>query len=264
LNDKPPPFLYFGPDKRKRAKLLPLPYEAIIYNGHGKYHQWYGAGDCEDCMFYKDSATSYGQTIACGYKVPEYYSPYSIRSVISQLGMDEVISCHYFSSDGITDKWGNVIREEGCMESCPGCTYKYSIHDCTVVSGRTKGTDSCSGLQFLMNQCQSDIERTFLDLYLRFNKDRESPMPIPQCWTDPLDRHRSDFVVIANSKERNQFEWFSVEMDSRRHHPTGNVSDTDKDHEVRKNGFPPYRIRAEGEGSILNGVREFLEILQDL
>jgi hypothetical protein len=263
MHPLPPQFLYFGLDKRKRFKLFPLPNETVRFEHHGEYHQWYGSGDCGACKFNLEEPDSYGMPIDCGYKVPDLFSAYSIRSVVTQLGMQKVISCHYFSTNGSPDRYGNLVREEGCMDSCPGCDYSGSIRDCPVVSGLTKGATSCSCLEFLLSQCQSTYERTFLDLYLRFNKDKESPMPIPQCSVDPLDRYRSDFVLIAKSKRNHEWEWLSIEIDPPQYHQNVLV-DVQKDSEVKRSGFRTIRIRVEGVGSMTSGVREVFNTLENL
>jgi hypothetical protein len=261
LHTLPPQYLYFGVEKRKRIKLLPLPFEEVRYGKHGEYHQWYGSGDCAECKFNLEIPDSFGARIDCGYKVPDFFKPYSIRSVTSQLGMSNVIPCHYFAYAKGTDQHGNLILEEGCMESCGGCDYSYSIHDCLVTSGLTKGLASCAGLEYLKSQCQSNNERTFFELYLRMNKDREGPMPIPQCYVDPLDRYRADFVIVAESRRSSEWEWISVEIDSERFHQNASA-DAEKDAAVKENGFLVTRIRTEGQNSILNGVRGLFRTLE--
>jgi len=263
MQSTPPKFLYFGVDKRRRFKLLPLPFGRIVYAKHGEYHQWASAGDCGQCKFNLEIPNSFGVRIDCGYSVPDFLMPYSVRSVTAQLGMLSLIPCHYFVSKKGIDGQGNLILEEGCMERCLGCDYTGSIHDCSLVSGRTMGPPSCAGLEFLRNQCQSDNERTFLDLYLRMNKDREGPMPIPQCYVDPLDRYRSDFVLVAKSNISRDWEWLSIELDSRMYHQNS-PADAEKDAVVSQNGFRVIRIRTEGERSILRGVRELLLTLERL
>jgi len=92
------------------------------------------------------------------------------------------------------------------------------MHDCTVVSGLSKGSATCSGLDFLKAQCQSNLEKMFLELYLRFNKDREGSMLIPQCYVDPLERYRVDFALIAEGGRSNGWRWIAVEIDSPEYH----------------------------------------------
>lgn len=263
MHPNPPQFLYFGLDKRKRFKILPLPHQTVKYEHHGEYHQLFGAGDCAECKFNLEIGDSFGMPIDCGYKVPDFFLPYSIRSVVTQLGMQKAISCHYFSTNGTPDSYGNLVLEEGCMDSCPGCDYSSVIRDCPMVSGLTKGGKTCPCMEFLLTQCQSSFERTFLDLYLRFNKDRESPMPIPQCSVDPLDRFRADFVLIAKSKKTAEWEWLSIEIDPPQYHMNG-IIDAQKDAEVERNGFQTVRLRAEGSGSMLKGVRELFKTLESL
>lgn len=88
-------------------------------------------------------------------------------------------------------------------------------------------------------------------------------MPIPQCSVDPLDRYRSDFVLIVKSKKTSEWEWLSVEIDSTRYHQNIDA-DKQKDDEVQQNGFKTVRIRTEGKDSILNGVRNLFGTLEKL
>lgn len=138
-----PPQLYIGPEKLKRIKILPL-IRQVIYENHGKYHSWYGAGHCEECRFAQTIPDSYGASMDWGFETPNEIQPYSVRSFLIQLSLRKDFPCKYFVQVRGRDDFNNIIWEEGCMESCGGCDYRDFIHPCHVVNGWMHGEESCT------------------------------------------------------------------------------------------------------------------------
>ncbi|MFQ5862895.1 MAG: DUF559 domain-containing protein [Candidatus Brocadiales bacterium] len=250
---KLPPALYIGPEKMKRIKLTPLPNKKIVYEGHGEYHQWFGAGDCGECPFGVNFPDSYGASMDCGFDLPEEIQPYSIRSFLIQLSLRNDFPCKSFVQAKGKDDWGNIIWDEGCMEFCKGCDYRSYIHPCHLANGWMHGQESCEGWEYITkNLCQSGNETRFLHQYLRINKDRESPMPIPQAHVELTERVRVDFVMFIPIT-RFDWKWLVIEIDSKMYHKD-KAKDFERTMTIASQGYEVLRLSA--EKNMLDQVRE--------
>ncbi|MFZ3166798.1 MAG: DUF559 domain-containing protein [Candidatus Methanoperedens sp.] len=255
-----PNSLYIGPEKLKRIKLLPLPPKNVIYEGHGKYHQFFGDGDCGQCHYGKSFPDSYGAPMDCGFTLPDQIQPYSVRSFLTQLSLRKDFPCKYFVHISQEDVYGKIILKEGCMKSCGGCNYRNDIHPCHVANGWIHGEESCSGWEYIANLCQSENERRFLHQYLRINHDRESPMPIPQAHIEITERIRVDFVIFVPIT-RFKWKWLAIEIDSRFYHQDSN-KDLQKNIMMESQGYEVIRLSA--EKMMLDQVRELCSKITEI
>lgn len=254
-----PPVLYIGPEKLKRIKLTPLPSKKIVYASHGEYHQGYGAGDCGGCKFGVNFPDSYGAAMDCGYDLPEEIQLYSIRSFLIQLSLTNDFPCKYFVQVKGKDAWENINREEGCMEFCKGCDYRPYMHPCHLANGWMHGQESCAGWEHITkNLCQSESEARFLRQYLRINKDRESPMPIPQAHVEVTEKVRVDFVMFVPIT-RFDWKWLAIEIDSQKYHEN-EAKDFEKSMTIASQGYEVLRLSAERK--MLDQVRELYQKIQ--
>ena len=256
LDDPPKPNLpsnlYIGPEKLRRIKLLPLPPKKVIYKGHGIFHSFYGSVDCGQCPFAMEFPSSYGAPMNCGFDIPDEIQPYSVRSFLIQLSLRKDFPCKYFVQTPKRDDFGNILWEEGCMESCDGYDYEEHSNPCNIANGWMHGEKSCSGWEHIKGLCQSENESRFLHQYLRMNKDREFPMPIPQAHIEITECIRVDFVMFVPIT-RVKWKWLAIEIDSKQYHQNLE-KDFQKEITMASNGYEVMRLSAEKK--MLDQVRE--------
>ena len=191
----PPPNVYIGADKYKRIKLLPLP--------HGVSRLWDGM------------------------------QPYSVRSILYQLSREDGWPHRYHPDFHGLDKYGNYLWEDTCSERDDyGNWIDYG--KCCVATGWMTGEVTCKGWELIKGLCQTDAESAFLHDYLRYVKDREFPMLIPQAWLTWEERRRIDFMLYV-PKTHHHWRKIAVQID-----PKGSHKDSRRD-EIRD-----LEIRAEG------------------
>lgn len=195
----------------------------------------------------------------CGFRRPDEFQPYSVRSVLAQLSARKDFPCKYFALSKGRDEFGNIMWEEGCMEHCEGADYKPYMHSCHLANGWIHGEETCPGWQYLGNLCQSENERRFLHQYLRLNHDREAPMPIPQAHIEVTERIRIDFVVFV-PVTRFAWRWLAVEIDSKDYHD--HQKDDARDWSVQIEGYEVLRLSA--EKIMLDQVRDLYKRIQGI
>lgn len=223
-----PSALYIGLEKLKRIKLTPLPKEQIVY-------------DKQYCDFFSN-------------QIPEEIQPYSIRSFLIQLSLRDDFPCKYHARVDSKDAWGNVNWNEGCMKADDD-----AYHPCHLANGWIHGQESCEGWEYIVkNFCQSGNEARFLHQYLRINKDRESPMPIPQAHVEVTEKVRVDFVMFVPIT-RFDWKWLAIEIDSPMYH-----EDAEKEFErsmtIASQGYEVLRLSA--EKNMLDQVRDLYQKIQ--
>jgi len=140
----------------------------------------------------------------------EWAQPYSTRSVLYQLSR-ELHECRYTPSVR-----GRTLGETIFHDLCWLDEYDEHPESCQVMSGFTRGVESCSLWAKITNLCQTDQERRFLRNYLMLVKDREFPMLIPQVRLGVAERRRADFAVFV-PLQRWKYDCLVVELD--RSHP---------------------------------------------
>ena len=150
----------------------------------------------------------------------EHILPYSIRSVILQLGREH--SCYYAC------KYDRETWKDACIS-------ELKIEKCILASGLRKKELSCQMLNGLLEICETDEERNFLKHYLTeaylANAGGEFPMLIPQVWVGR--RHRADFALFIPLEEDN-WEYWAIEVDER--------IKEDKEEYLRELGFNVYWV----------------------
>lgn len=252
-----PPVLYVGPERLRRIKLTPLPPPEVIYPGHGENSGWYGG--CDRCHFRKGSL-DHDPWMDCGFSRPREMQPYSIRSVLAQLCLQEGFPCHYFVRATREDDFGNILWDEGCMKSCSDFDYGSHMHACHVANGWMHGKETCEGWEWIQKLCQSENEIRFLHQYLRLNHDREYPMPIPQTHVEVTEQIRVDFVLFVPIT-RFQWKWLAVEIDSEKYHRDLG-KDARKAEKIANSGYDIHRLSA--EKTMLDQVRELYLLVSNV
>jgi very-short-patch-repair endonuclease len=66
-----------------------------------------------------------------------------------------------------------------------------------MLAGFSAGEISCPLWESIGKLCQTDQERKFLHWYLRYVKDRQFPMILPQVRIGIAERKRADFVAFV-------------------------------------------------------------------
>ena len=151
-----------------------------------------------------------------GIDVPEFLTPYSVRSYIlqmSQLGVvDEADrSCFYCCFDDGADKFGTRFIRDICypfheftdeywLEPKGRLEERYC---CGFAKGWPNGAPTpgiCPLWDYHRERMQTQSERLFFFHYLLQNRDREAPMLLPQAWTDDTERHRADFMLFVEGQ----------------------------------------------------------------
>ncbi|MFL6051594.1 MAG: DUF559 domain-containing protein, partial [Actinoallomurus sp.] len=72
--------------------------------------------------------------------------------------------------------------------------------------------ESCPLFREILDLSQTDDERKFLHTYMRYVRDREFPMLLPQARIGITDRRRADFVAFVPLHFW-KFKWFVIELD---------------------------------------------------
>jgi DNA-directed RNA polymerase subunit RPC12/RpoP len=118
--------------------------------------------------------------------------PYSVRSFVFQASRN-LGGCSYSCQVR-----GNVMGETVFTDICTDPEEAYDESwDCHLVGGWTSGQTECPLWRNISNLCQTETEEKFLHQYLRFVKDRQFPMLIPQVSIGIAERRRPDFVAFV-------------------------------------------------------------------
>ena len=247
-----PPSILIGVDKLKRIKIYPLPPQDIVYSSIGEYHEWYGAKTCHQCNFFYDSPDSYGQSIDCGFPRPKQLLPYSIRSLIIQLGLKTEFPCKLFIRSVNIDEYNNIIFDEGCITRCGGSIPE--LNQCDIISGGgASGKLECPGYLYIKNSIfESPREEMFFQFWLRINAGKETPALLPQAYVDPLQERRPDFTLFI-PRESGKFDWHIIELDGPSYH-MDIQKEKERDKFLNKQGYDIIHVPT--TANILKEVRK--------
>jgi hypothetical protein len=128
--------------------------------------------------------------------------------------------------------------------------------DCHVLAGWSAGKTSCPLFDALAGLCQTDSERKFLHTYLRYVKDRDFPMLIPQVRIGIAERRRPDFALYVPLQYW-RFKWLAVELDGA--HPQEKANDDAvRDRFYEENRYEAVSLRPGAKG-YLDEVRSLAE-----
>jgi hypothetical protein len=128
--------------------------------------------------------------------------------------------------------------------------------DCHPLSGWSTGLDTCPLWERVAKLCQTDIERRFLHHYLRFVKDRQFPMLVPQPRIGVAERRRPDFVMFIPMSHWN-YAWMAVELDGA--HPVEPQDvDAARNADLAAHGYAVFSVRP-AERGYMEEVRRLVE-----
>lgn len=242
-----PPVLYLGHERLKRIRITPLPPKMVVYERHGEYHQW-AQGGCNECPFHVHPSLgvyNYGMPMDCGFNLPSEVQPYSIRSFLIQLSLRSDFPCKYFIRSVQRDDFGNVCWDDGCMESCGGTDFQVYMHPCNVANGWMHGEEFCNGWEYIQSLCQTKDESQFLFYYLRTNRDREHPMPLPQAYIDATEHIRPDFLMFVPRGDREpKYKKLAIEIENTERYLRGLRAETERTAAITNEGYEIVKVSA--------------------
>ena len=184
----------------------------------------------------------------------EWALPCSIRSFIYQAS-EMLRGCSYHVNDR-----GKVMDMPTFSDRCRSLEPIPDIDTsaCHMVSGWTKGQDSCPLWEKVALLCQTPAERKFLHQYLTLAKDRHFPMLIPQVRIGIAQRRRPDFVLFV-PLQRWKYKWYAIQLDAA--HPQETAQeDALRDTEISVHGYEVISLKAGNQ--YWEDVRRLVEIVE--
>jgi hypothetical protein len=187
--------------------------------------------------------------------------PYGVRSVLYQASR-AFGGCRYSCSFR-----GKVYDETVYSDQCSNPddpSYEPESWDCHILAGWSAGKASCALFDSISQLCQTDVEKKFLSTYLRYVKDRDFPMLIPQVRIGIAERRRPDFVLYVPLQYW-KFKWLAVELDGA--HPEEKAQDdAARDRYYADNGYEAVSLRpgAKGYFEEVRALAEKVEVLMKL
>jgi len=184
----------------------------------------------------------------------EWAQPYSTRSVLYQLSR-EFHECNYSPSVR-----GRIMGETVFHDLCWLDDERSGPWSCHMMSGFTRGEETCNLWTKIVNLCQTEPERRFLRHYLTLVKDREFPMLIPQVRLGVAERRRADFAVFV-PLQRWKYDCLIIELD-RAHTQDRADADHDRELEIVAQGYRVVRCRGQSERGYYDDVRDLVEQIE--
>jgi hypothetical protein len=184
------------------------------------------------------------------------YFPYSTRSFVYQASR-EFGGCAFNSHKHGDTMTGEPVFTDSCRD--PMDDFGESTTKCHILSGWTRGRNTCDLWGSIAALCQTDAERNFLHQYLRFVKGRVFPMLIPQVRIGIGERRRSDFMLFAPLQSL-KYERYVIELDG-----THTGSDEERNRELERWGYTVHSLRpgARGYFEEVQRLVEFIEYDMD-
>ena len=180
--------------------------------------------------------------------------PFSTRSFVYQVSQ-QLGGCGYH-----VDSRGKVMDMPTFSDWCRNwdASEDIDIVACHMVSGWTKGQDSCPLWEKVALFCQTLAERKFLHQYLALAKDRHFPMLIPQVRIGIAQRRRPDFVLFV-PLQRWKYKWYAVQLDAAHSQETAQADEL-RDTEISVHGYEVIRLKGGNQG-YRDDVRRLAEIV---
>jgi hypothetical protein len=184
--------------------------------------------------------------------------PYSIRSFVAQAS-NRLGGCSFSCSAR-----GAVMDEPVFWDRCliwpSEDAPRADETDCHIVSGWSTGQTTCPLWERIAALCQTDHERRFLHHFVRYAKDRQFPMLIPQPRIGIAERRRPDFVAFVPLQHW-RYRWVAVELDGA-HGEEHKDRDSSRDAELLANGYEVFSVRP-AENGYLEEVRRLVERFEE-
>lgn len=187
--------------------------------------------------------------------------PYGVRSFIYQASR-AFGGCRYSCASR-----GRIYDENIFSDRCTNPddpSFEPESWDCHVLAGWSAGKSSCLLFDEISKLCQTDIECKFLGTYLRYVKDRDFPMLIPQVRIGIAERRRPDFVLYVPLQYW-RFKWLAVELDGA-HREEKAPDDAARDRYYAENGYEVISLRPGAKGYLeeVKALAERVEVIMNL
>jgi hypothetical protein len=187
-----------------------------------------------------------------GHEDDPWADPYSVRSFVWQAGR-HFGGCWYKCG---TDEWlyGEPIFRDTCAPvDADGPSDEYA--NCSILTGWSTGKTTCPTWAKLCALCQTPTEQRFLQDYIRYVKDRQFPMLLPQVRVGIAERRRPDFVVFIPVHYWN-YKQLAIQLDGS-HSPNAD-DDKARDEYVAEYGYETMSLRP-GAVGYLREVQRLVE-----
>ena len=173
----------------------------------------------------------------------EWAQPYSVRSFVAQASV-ALQGCWYrcWRRGEVYDE---TIFNDRCGEEPWGDDVPWdedrSHHECHVLAGWSAGKSECPLGKKILALCDTDAEREFLRVYLRYVKHRQFPMLLPQARIGIAERRRPDFVAFVPIQHW-RYKWVVVELDAA-HPESAQADDAARNQYYADSGYEVISLR---------------------
>ena len=168
--------------------------------------------------------------------------PYSVRSFLRQVSQ-QLGGC-YYSWESSTELMGEPLHRDSCGGSSEW--YEEGRERCHVLSGWTRGKDTCDLWERLKTYCQTVTEQRFLWAYLSLVKGRNFPMLLPQTRIGIAERRRPDFVAFVPLQYL-KYKRYAIELDGA-HREEHRSADQVRDLELAAENYDVISLRPDDLG----------------
>jgi hypothetical protein len=189
----------------------------------------------------------------------EWADPYSVRSFVYQAAQ------HYQQCSYSCDSSGTLYGQPIFKDTCHAATDSLGDNPtrCSIMTGWSSGGPDCGTWHKIKALCQTAPEQRFLQDYIRYVKDRQFPMLLPQARVGIAERRRPDFVIFIPVHFWN-FKKLAIQLDGS--HVPGHADDKARDAHVAEYGYETMSVRPDDRGYLREVQRlvEHVDILMQL
>lgn len=183
----------------------------------------------------------------------KWAQPYSVRSFVYQAS-STFHGCDYYCRER-----GRVFDDAVFSDLCSSPDDddpQGPSWNCHILAGWAAGQPTCPLWDHIKALCQTKTEHDFLYMYLRYVKDRQFPMLIPQARIGIAERKRPDFVAFVPIQYW-RFKAVAIELDGG-HSEDQAQSDSARDQYLEEQGYEVFSLRPNTRG-YLEEVKRLVE-----
>lgn len=191
-----------------------------------------------------------------GHEDDSWADPYSVRSFVWQAAHHYNL-CQY-QCDSDQSLYGEPIFRDQCYS--PDAGYGEEPSRCSILTGWSTGKMECGTWAKVRALCQTSPEQRFLQDYIRYVKDRQFPMLLPQVRVGIAERRRPDFVIFIPVHYWS-YKQLAIQLDGSHEH--GREDDKARDAHVAEYGYETMSVRPDERGYLREVQRlvEHIEII---
>ncbi len=170
-------------------------------------------------------------------------APYSVRSFVFQASRT-FGGCDYTCREK-GKVFDETVFEDTCSDPRDDSYYK-GEWNCHILAGWSAGQNTCPLWETVKGLCQNETERNFLQMYLRYVKDRQFPALIPQVRVGIAERRRPDFVAFVPLQYW-KYKWLAIELDGA-HAEEQQPNDAARDQYLEEQNYEVLSLRPNAKG----------------